>query len=227
MSAVSCPLVPAPSSITGMLRALPPAPSRRSRTTTSKPRSISSCAALMPATPPPNKMTRVGMGCLVIIGKLVGLSVLTRTATAKRGYGYVYCLVRPTGRRWRQWQRDLRVRVDRKVTGHNGLSKHYLRSPEEISARDNNASVIVGVLLRQWWSGQVKPDNRVGLLDAERDFFAHTEKEFRLGSDLQELERHVRCDNELHRRAAERHHHAGVAVQAWTNGAANRRPETG
>ena len=46
-------LCPSPSSMTGMLRALPPAKSLRSSTTTSKPRSTSSCAALMPATPPP------------------------------------------------------------------------------------------------------------------------------------------------------------------------------
>jgi len=61
VSARSCPLVPVPSSITGMLRALPPGMSRHSSTTTSKPRSISSCAALMPATPPPRTMTLVGM----------------------------------------------------------------------------------------------------------------------------------------------------------------------
>src|SRR5947209_11926192 len=58
-----CPLRPAPSSATGMLRALPPAMSRRSRTTTSKPRSMSSCAALMPATPPPRMTTLDTGGC--------------------------------------------------------------------------------------------------------------------------------------------------------------------
>src|ERR1700685_2008711 len=50
-----------------MLRALPPAMSRRSRTITSNPRSINSCAAVMPATPPPRTMTledifRLSMG---------------------------------------------------------------------------------------------------------------------------------------------------------------------
>ena len=47
--------------VTLTLRALPPAVYRRSKTTTSKPRSTSSCAALIPATPPPRMTTRVGM----------------------------------------------------------------------------------------------------------------------------------------------------------------------
>ena len=42
---------------TGRLRALPPGMSRASRTTTSKPRSASSCAAVSPATPPPRIAT--------------------------------------------------------------------------------------------------------------------------------------------------------------------------
>src|SRR5437763_15857788 len=46
-----------------MLRSLPPAMSLRSRTTTSKPRSMSSCAALMPATPPPRMTTLDTGGC--------------------------------------------------------------------------------------------------------------------------------------------------------------------
>src|SRR6202030_2079925 len=60
-SARSWPLVPAPSSVTGMLRALPPERRPRSSTSTRQPRSIISCAALMPATPPPRTITFVGM----------------------------------------------------------------------------------------------------------------------------------------------------------------------
>ena len=40
-----------------MLRALPPAIGLRSNTSTSNPRSTSSCAALIPATPPPRITT--------------------------------------------------------------------------------------------------------------------------------------------------------------------------
>ena len=62
-------------------------------------------------------------------------------------------------------------------------------------------------------AGLVKRDNRAGRLDAERDFLAHTEKEVRVVSDLQEMERHVRRDNELHWRAAERQEHAGPIIK--------------
>src|SRR5262245_5192485 len=107
-----------------MLRALPPAISPLSSTTTSKPRSISSCAALIPATPPPRMMTRDGM---------------------------LYAA------------QDLKKRND-----------------------------------------------RVGLLYPQRHFLAHTEEVRRCIGHLQDLERHVRCDDELDRRTAERHHHTAV-----------------
>src|SRR5262249_36636903 len=108
-----------------MLRALPPAISPLSSTTTSKPRSISSCAALIPATPPPRMMTRDGM---------------------------LYAA------------QDLKKRND-----------------------------------------------RVGLLYPQRHFLAHTEEVRRCIGHLQELERHVRGDDELDRRTAERHHHTAVS----------------
>src|SRR5216683_3215376 len=44
-----------------MLRALPPKTSRHSQTDTAKPRSMSSCAALNPPTPPPRMTTRFAM----------------------------------------------------------------------------------------------------------------------------------------------------------------------
>ena len=48
---------PVPEPGTGRLRALPPGMSRASSTTTSNPRSASSCAAVSPATPPPRIAT--------------------------------------------------------------------------------------------------------------------------------------------------------------------------
>src|SRR5262245_66660170 len=106
--------------MTGMLRALPPAISPLSSTTTSKPRSISSCAAVIPATPPPRMMTRDGMS---------------------------------------------------------------------YAAQD-----------------LTKRNDRAGLLDPQRHFLAHTEEVRWCIGHLQELERHVRGNDELDRRTAERPH---------------------
>src|ERR1700730_932041 len=82
------------------------------------------------------------------------------------------------------------------------------------------------------WSGKlgmaflpphIKLYDRSGVLDSKRDPLAHTEEEFRLGGDLQELHGHVSGDDKLEWRGAKCEHKAGEYVWIVKSGRTEQR----